>query len=234
MIAEPWCKGDYERALFLAMAEENSHDRGREQEQKKILRDNWGKWLECKDKLDRSHRRSIVTFLCDHPTNFKRAIALIRTDLRSIYIAAFQSALWNRWLSKLIESKFGESTNSFDSIIGKLALPSIGGCDAATLQWLGNLSLPLPSARQHDWPEECVGLLDEILQQYGMTRREIRLKYPRDTFFSKGIRNCWLKPREFEFSWTEDDLHDKHKALQLSFSLPRGSYATMLVKILSE
>ena len=39
LIAEPWCKGDYERALFLAMAEENSHDRGREQEQKQILRD---------------------------------------------------------------------------------------------------------------------------------------------------------------------------------------------------
>jgi tRNA pseudouridine13 synthase len=234
MIAEPWCKGDYEQALFLAMAEENTHDRGREQQQKQILRECWGKWQECKDRLDRSHRRSIVTFLCDHPTNFKRAIALIRSDLRSIYIAAFQSALWNQWLSRLIESKFGEDVTHFTSVIGELALPIIGNCDAATLKWLGELSLPLPTARQHDWPQDLVGVLDQLLEKNGMERREIRLKYPRDTFFSKGIRPCWLRPRDFQFSWIKDELHPDRLALQLCFGLPRGAYATMLVKILSE
>jgi tRNA pseudouridine13 synthase len=234
MIAEPWCKGDYEQALFLAMAEENKHDRGREQQQKQILRDCWGKWLECKDRLDRSHRRSIVTFLCDHPTNFKRAIALIRSDLRSIYLAAFQSALWNQWLSKVIESKFGDNVTYFNSVIGQLALPIIGNSEPSTLDWLGELSLPLPTARQHDWPEEFVGVLDQVLEKYAMERREIRLKYPRDTFFSKGVRLCWLRPREFQYSWTDDELHPGRQALQLSFGLPRGAYATMLVKILSE
>jgi tRNA pseudouridine13 synthase len=31
-IARPWCLGNYERALYLALAEENSHDRPREKE----------------------------------------------------------------------------------------------------------------------------------------------------------------------------------------------------------
>jgi tRNA pseudouridine13 synthase len=175
-----------------------------------------------------------VTFLCDHPTNFKKAISLIRSDLRSIYIAAFQSALWNQWLSKLIESKFGDNVTRFTSVIGELALPIIGDCDAQTLQWLGNLSLPLPTARQHDWPEDLVGVLDQVLEKYGMERREIRLKYPRDTFFSKGVRPCWLRPREFQYDWTDDELNPGRQALRLSFGLPRGAYATMLVKILSD
>lgn len=234
MIAEPWCQGDYEQTLYLAMAEENKHDRGREQQQKQILRDYWGKWQECKDRLDRSHRRSIVTFLCDHPTNFKRAVALIRSDLRSIYLAAFQSALWNQWLSKLIEVKFDDNVSYLNSVIGQLALPIIGSSDTSLLQWLGQLSLPLPTARQHEWPEDLVGLLDQVLERYGLERREIRLKYPRDTFFSKGIRPCWLKPSDFQYSWAHDELHSDRQALRLSFRLPRGAYATMLVKMLSE
>ncbi len=90
-VAQPWCMGDYERALYLAIAEANPHDRPREKEQKQILRDHWHDWVQCKAQLDRSHRRSIVTYLCDHPTDFKRALALLRSDLRSIYMAAFKA-----------------------------------------------------------------------------------------------------------------------------------------------
>lgn len=232
-IAEPWCKGDYERALYLTLAERNSHDRGRETEQKEILRQNWGQWQVCKDRLDRSHRRSIVTFLCDHPTNFKRAIALVRSDLRSLYLAAFQSGLWNQWLSQLIEQECGAATTHYQSVIGQMALPRVSHCDPEKLKWLSSLVLPLPTARQHEWPEDLVGILDKILERYGMQRREIRLKYPRDTFFSKGSRACWLRPKDFQFQWLADEVHAGKNALQLTFSLPRGAYATMLVKLIS-
>jgi tRNA pseudouridine13 synthase len=103
-IAKPWCLGDYERALWLALAEENVHDRPEDRQQKRILRELWGKWPECKAALARSHRRSIVTYLADKPGDYKRALALIRQDLRSIYLAAYQSDLWNRWLAALLRS----------------------------------------------------------------------------------------------------------------------------------
>lgn len=231
-IAEPWCKGDYEQALHLALAEPNTHDRPREAEQKSLLREHWGNWLECKNRLDRSHRRSIVTYLVDHPTGFKRAIALLRSDLRSIYVAAFQSGLWNRWLSRLIEERCQPTLAWLPSPVGSLALPLSVEEDADRLKWLKELSLPLPSARQHDWPGELVGSLDAILSEYGLARNEIRLKYPRDTFFSKGSRACWLRADDFRFEWEEDDLHRGRVAILLRFSLPRGAYATMIVKML--
>ena len=43
-IARPWCLGDYERALWLALAEPNVHDDPAEREQKQLLRDHWGHW----------------------------------------------------------------------------------------------------------------------------------------------------------------------------------------------
>ncbi len=95
-IGEPWCKGDYERTLWLALADANEHDRPDVRKRKQQLRDAWRDWDRLFQELDRSHERSIVTYLCDHPTDFRGALARVRQDLRSIYVAAFQSMLWNR------------------------------------------------------------------------------------------------------------------------------------------
>ena len=172
------------------MAEPNLHDRPREKEQKQILRDYWGDWIKCKAMLDRSHRRSIVTYLCDHPTDFKRAVALIRQDLRGIYISAFQSWVWNKWLSQLIIENAGTATlDRLDSLCGPLAIPvSKFECTIGNRS-IYDLNLPLPSARQHDWPSGTLASLEEILRPLEMDVRQMRLKYPRDTFFSKGTQS---------------------------------------------
>lgn len=71
-IAVPWCRGDYERALWLALADPNEHDRPEDRKEKQLLRDRWGDWLGLKTDMPRGSRRSIVTFLVDHPTDFRR------------------------------------------------------------------------------------------------------------------------------------------------------------------
>lgn len=232
-VAQPWCLGDYERALFLMIAEENSHDRPREREQKEILRKLWGDWIECKRVLDRSHRRSIVTYLCDHPTDFRRALALVRIDLRSIYVAAFQSQLWNQvvaqwWRNQLLEDKLLRVQGAGSELVFPASMHAELAAKARRLQ------IPLPSARQKDWDPEIGGLLDTVLTQYSMQRHEIRLKYPRDTFFSKGVRDVMLLPKGLKWHQGMDEVvgRDDVFKLKLDFSLLRGQYATMLIKFL--
>ncbi len=232
-IGRPWCQGNYERVLFLAMADPNSHDRPREKEQKQILRDAWGDWQRCKQELDRSHRRSIVTYLCDHPTDFRRAIALIRIDLRSIYVAAFQSFLWNMWLSKILVQFLGQANcESFPSRCGELFRPK--QLTEEQSERLASMELPLPSARQKDYPLEWVSLLDEVLAQQSLVRHELRFKYPRDTFFSKGKRAVWLRARKFQSRFVKDEIHTGCEKMEMEFDLPKGAYATMIVKHLSQ
>ncbi len=228
-VAQPWCMADYERAIYLALAEENTHDRPREKEQKAILRECWGKWDECKERLDRSHRRSIVTYLCDHPTDFRRAIALIRIDLRSIYVAAFQSFLWNRWLSAMLDDFLPvDQRAQIPSKCGSLTIPKQMTADQKLE--LATWELPLPSARQREWEPKSRAKLDVILEGIGMSVNQLRLKFPRDTFFSKGVRQCWLGSPDMSYEFSADELHRGRHCVQLHFSLPRGSYATMIVK----
>lgn len=232
-VGQPWCLGDYERALYLAIAEPNSHDRPREAEQKDILRKYWGNWLEAKSRLDRSHRRSIVTYLCDHPTDFRRAMALVRSDLRSIYVAAFQSHLWNRVVGLWWQQQLPpEQLKMVPGAAGALVFPvSLTTELAITAR---KLTIPLPSARQHAWPSGIGELLDNVLTEFALDRHQIRLKYPRDTFFSKGDRQIMLVPHNLQAHIDNDETADQKgtQKVCLSFRLDRGQYATMLLKYL--
>jgi tRNA pseudouridine13 synthase len=232
LIGMHWCKLNYERALYIALAEQNPHDRPREKEQKEILRTYWGQWEKCKAMLDRSHRRSIVTYLLDHPVDFKRALALVRLDLRSIYVAALQSWIWNRWVSTLID-RFNEQKTErhLPSKSGQLALPDLATEDRQQLwrsQW--NVRLPLPSARQHHWPEGTLEDLESVVGELGLTVRELRLKFPRDTFFSRGEREVLLFAKDFRANWESADSKQSQSDWKLAFELPRGAYATMIIR----
>ena len=231
-VAQPWCLGDYERALYLAIAEANVHDRPREREQKALLRQLWGNWTECKLRLDRSHRRSIVTYLVDHPTDFRRALALLRSDLRSLFMAAFQSHLWNEVVTLWLQQNLPAGTwITRPGAAGQLTFWT--QVDAATSAALADLEIPLPSARQHQWPAGIEPLLDRVLEPYGMQRHQVRVKFPRDTFFSKGSRRVLLRPQEFSWRFDEDELAAGRQKAVLDFTLPRGAYATMIVKCLT-
>jgi tRNA pseudouridine13 synthase len=232
-IGAAWCKGEYERALWLCMADPNEHDRSDEKKQKVILRDLWGKWIECKAALDRSHRRSVVTYLCDHPTDFKRALALVRVDLRSLYLSAFQSYLWNHILSAALQQALPETQLSYIEIgKQKLAVPR-ATVPEDQLDFVQ--SLPLPSARLHFLPRDPLGhFYDDVLAKLGWDLRSIKVKYPRDSFFSRGVRVGLMSPQNFSSETGEDELYPGKKKLTLSFDLIKGSYATMVIKMLTE
>ena len=90
--------------------------------------------------------------------------------------------------------------------------------------------MPLPSARLKPEPGPVRDLLDETLRQSGIELRQIRIKYPRDTFFSKGYRSAMFVPQQLSHALEPDELYAQRQKLSLAFTLSRGCYATLLVK----
>ncbi len=231
-IALPWCLANYERALYLALAEENPHDRPNDRLQKEILRDHWGDWQACKERLDRSHRRSIVTYLVDHPQGFKKAVALIRRDLRSIYVAAFQAKLWNEVAVRYLQQTLPATRFlTMYAVGGPLLFPV--QVEPDTIQKLSRLQIPLPSGRKTAWPPGVERLLDAALEPFGLPRHKLRFAYPRDVFFARGLRNLILAPANLSCALSQDELgDDQQQKLQVEFDLLPGQYATMFLKAL--
>ena len=238
-IAKPWCLGNWERTLWLALADPHPDDRSDDKKQKAILREHWGRWVECKQALDRSHTRSIVTFLADKEAagkliDFRGAFCNLNIDLRGLYLSAFQSVLWNRMLARrLQENAAPESIIPFELKSGPAcfvsAFSSSSDSDAAPLED----ELPLPSARGKLEDGPTLDLLNSVVAAEGLEKRQLRVKYPRDSFFSKSSRKTIIAVPELEFESTDDDLYPKRKKVRLAFDLPRGCYATILVKRLT-
>ena len=224
--------GDYERALWLALAEANPHDRPGDKVEKELIRDLWGKWIECKAALPKSSRRSIITYLCDHPTRFREALALMRQDMRSLWLAAFQSDLWNLILSGWLQQHVDPSR--LQSVtLATANVPFFTELNDSERTLLAGTPLPLPSARLKLEPGPILALYEQVLADEGLSLRELRVKYPRDAFFSKGERAALLIPRELKIHSADDDLYPGRSRVTLQFVLPRGCYATILVKRLT-
>jgi tRNA pseudouridine13 synthase len=239
-VAHAWCLQNYERALFLAIAEANPHDRPQDREQKRILRERWGDWETCKSELERSHRRSVVTYLVDHPAGFKKALALVRRDLRSIYAGAFQAFLWNELVSRKLSALLPPDslTSAWNNVsrnaaIGPWVFPTRIAQPLA--DELRNCRIPLPSGRKTAWKTEDRQLLEQILSELGMQLHQLRFSYPRDVFFSRGLRDMQLDPQRLSCRLADDDLAPPGiKKVQLEFRLKPGQYATMLIKGLEQ
>jgi len=240
-IGQAWCGGHYERALWLALADPHPDDRTDERRQKELLREHWGRWRECKEALDRSHRRSVVTYLADKPPDrpdYRGAFARLKVDLRGLYLSAFQSALWNRMLARYLRQDTPPAELA-DIPLQLGPAPFFHGLNSELATRFLSAQLPLPSARLHLKPEDpndagMLSLIGDVLREFGLELRQLRVKYPRDSFFSKGYRTVSVAAAKLEAESSDDELYPGRKKLALRFDLPRGSYATILVKRLTE
>ncbi len=227
--ARAWLEGNYERAFWLAIVEPNPLDRPETRASKDILREHWGNWAEAKAKLDRSHERGLVTYLVDHPDDFRGVYARIRRDLRSLYFSAFQSHLWNLVLADVIEQTTRPDQRMlYDFKSAKLPIPR--GLESEQAERLATMSIPLPSARSAI-PEGVVGLATvAVLERLNLEPKQLRVKHLKDVFLSKGERPAMYRLADAKHGIHADELYRDRRKLIVSFELPRGGYATMLVK----
>lgn len=224
-IAKPWCLGDYERAAWLAIVDRNVHDRPRVRDEKNLLQQYWGDWELLSRKLPESPHRGLFRHLAEHPTDFRRAITFLPADLRSLYLAAFQSAIWNDILAEWLREQLpGECLKPLT--VGHQSLLTWAEIPPGSSRELTQLTLPLPSARLHLEPGPLLDLYERVVSRYGLALRELRVKYPRDSFFSKGDRAAAIIPRDLSVKMAGS------ATATLDFSLARGAYATMVVKSL--
>jgi len=228
-IAQAWLKNQPERALWLAIAEPNPHDRPGTKAEKAILREFWGKWPEAKARLGRSHARSLVTYLADHPVDFRGAFARLRRELRSLVFSAFQSHLWNLMLGCSIE-RLTRPDQRVAIDFRTATLPIHHHLDPEQAEWLSALLIPLPSSRTVLAEGPMRDTAAQVLGPFGLEWENLRIKHLKDVFFSKGVRPARFVAESLSHALECDEIHPGRQKLKLTFDLCRGAYATLVVK----
>jgi len=222
--------GQFEEALKIALCEPYEFDRSETKIEKAILREHWGDWPTCKAKLPKGHARSLVTYLCDHPTKFKGAVERLRPELQGMYLSAYQSDLWNRLLAGWIRTYTSDTGLShIQQHRALLPVPTAPDADWAELM------IPLPSPKVQLPPDSPLALLyDAVLAEEQLALKQFKVPGLDKPFFSRGERAAALWPRHLCAEPAPDDINRGREKLTLHFDLPRGAYATLVVKCLTE
>ena len=93
------------------------------------------------------------------------------------------------------------------------------------------LWLPLPSARMKlEATDPHLASVKAVLAEEGLRLEQLKLRGFREMFFSRGERAALCLPANLEHEAIEDERHPGKQKLVLAFDLPRGSYATLIVK----
>jgi len=232
-VAREMVLGNFEGALRLALAAPYDHDRADAKRAKAILNARWGDWAAAKAELPRGHARSIVDYLDHHPTDFKGACSRLRPELQGLYLSAWQSHLWNKMLARWLTERLSEDRLfpiglKTAEVVMPRSMP-----DLVRAEW-DKLSLPLPSARlKLDPSAPWAGVVTAVMAEEGIALEEMRIRGMEKPFFSKGERAAKVPVANLTWVVGDDELNRRRRKLELRFELPRGSYATMLVKRLT-
>lgn len=230
-LARSLIAGDFEQALRLALAEPYAHDRAGEKAVKETLRRGWGDWPLLAASLPGGHPAArVVRHLVSQPGDFRGAFPHLPHEMQSLYLSAYQSWLWNKIAARLVRSKLGTKELRFITSAGE-QLPTPRRLSAELEAEWQTLELPLPSARLRlEAGDPLAPIYHAVLAEEQLSLPEMKIEGLRTPFFSKGLRRLFLIPEGMEQTKARDDRYEGRWKLTLKFQLPRGAYATMLVK----
>lgn len=233
-VAHALVQGRYEEALRLALTVPYEHDRAASKKEKAILQSHWGDWATCKARLQRGHAIELIDYLVRHPDDYLGALVRLPSELRILYLSAYQSDLWNRLLARWLRAHLRP-----DQLIviplRRGDVPMHRGLDDHQRDELVKLSLPLPTARMPlEDADPRKPLLDVVLAEDGIELNHLKVKGCRELFFSKGERAALCLPMGLHYEIGADEIRPCRSKLMLSFELPRGCYATLIVKRITE
>ncbi|HVS17770.1 MAG TPA: tRNA pseudouridine(13) synthase TruD [Planctomycetota bacterium] len=222
-------RGEHEAALKRLLAGPSPHDDRRNAAFKHALGENWGDWRECRDVAGRfGAHHSVFEHLKRSPEDFAGAFEHVATRLRLIHLYAFQSHLWNRVVSTWIGERCEPAVQVHaETVEGPLVFPSgplPGAGPEATFR------LPGPRLADVSDPEQRA-LYADALAALRMVPSDFEIQGVPGFQLKGEERRLQVVPRHLRIRPSEPDPMNRGlRLVKLRFELPRGAYATLVVK----
>jgi tRNA pseudouridine13 synthase len=223
-------------ALRAHLAGLQSGDPPRIRAFKTFVAEHWSDWKAVFERAPKpSNYRSVLTYLRDHPHDYRRALNLVTPRVLSLYLSAYQSFLWNRLAGRYLRARLEAAGASLATIdIAGEVLPVYDQLPEELLASLRSVELPLLHHRVRLQDPLVATLVEVILDKEGLQVRDLKARVLKKAYFSRGARALLVRPRDP--AWDEIEADERFSGrykLAVHFFLPRGSYATLFLKVAS-
>lgn len=228
-IGEKVVKEHFNGALKIYFTHIHPEDKKEAKERKRKILENWGSWNECLRLAKTELEKFAFSHLTEKPKDFLTVVRKIPKEELSMFFSAFQSFLWNETVRRLIfEILPLNSLVHHKGIVGNYVF--FDRIDPMNWQYLRNLTIPTVSSKIKMNDKRVERILNDLLNERGLKPSMFNLRKVRQAFFSSVERDVLTVPQSFEYRVDDDEIYSGKRKLTLQFILPRGSYATMLIK----
>ncbi|NPA49551.1 MAG: tRNA pseudouridine(13) synthase TruD [Thermodesulfobacteria bacterium] len=215
--------GHYERALYLLLVEGSQYEMKRTEEFRECLRKNWPRVEACLELAPSPWERRLLEFIASHKPSkrtFKRALGLVDREYLLMLCHAYQAYIWNETV-KLYLKRQGLRLYPVPYVMGEHLFYR----EVPEEVWpeLSSRKIPLPSPRLELEPE-IKDLMEEVLRREGISSLEKFRTLVKGAMFKTYPREVVVVPQRLNF-----EKKGKREVL-LEFFLPKGSYATIVLK----
>lgn len=229
--AEKILRRHWNGALQVFLTSVGPEDGKKEQARRETILRNWKNWLACLAQATSPLEKRIFSHLVRHPASFRPALHLLPVDEVSMLFSAYQSHLWNEVLRKIIRLK----VESIAEVRGREGSYFFWTrLEGKTLAYLKGLDIPTAAAKVYFSDNITKKCYEEVLAEKNLRPGLFRTKELRRVYYRTFSRRALVFPESLLLrARGDDELHPGRKKLTLTFTLPRGTYGTMLVKRLS-
>lgn len=229
-------RGEFEEALKLAIATPARKDAGKTRAFTRMASGRWGDWKGLAQDLPKCPERFPIEALAKG-ADFRDAFAMLPYFLQAMYVEAYQSHLWNRTAHRLAAGLTGGAARCLrsDDEYGEMLFPTAVQVRGAGRAW-EELDLPL-LAPGTELREPWAGAVMETMREEGIEQASLRIPGLRRPFFGEAPRRLFVRAEGFVIGAPEEDelgSNPDRRKLKVFFNLPRGSYATVVLRALGQ
>lgn len=165
-----------------------------------------------------------IQHLQEHPQDYVGALKKIPLRLLRMYINAFQSSLWNRTAAEYLRRK-GEVNKRIDYSQGEVVFVK----DSSLLR---DLQIPLVGFGELLTEDPLlIEIVGALLREENISQTDFIIRQIPELTVEGELRSLFVPVTDILFAKPEDDeLNPQKHKLNVHFTLPKGSYATMAIK----
>ena len=228
-IAKCLLNKNYEEAVKIYLTESSPFESRIIKEDKKNILHYWSMLEKCSVK---TASLRLVVDEYKKTKNWLFTYKKISSSLRQMYISSYQSYLWNECIKLLLKhfldkKKLYSISYSLGSLLFYKNLT-----DSESKHVSINFKTISDELKTEGLESEIIQI---IMKREGVTHSDFAIKCETGSFFKTHQRDVIVKPSDFSISKPQiDEVNDRGKKnffkIRLSFSLPKGSYATIVTK----
>ena len=190
---------------------------------KRRLKKLWGNWREFLKAMPKTatYERKVVEELAKG-VSFKQAFMALPKNVRLMFAFTFQSYLWNRYLYRFVVRYFPHCR--VPAGIKDWEYAFYTKMNDAIFEEIKDLEIPYLGIEYKPQNPKVERIIKEVLEEEGITSEILKEERIGIKLFTDGVRKAIAIPQGLRME------RISRSAVKLSFVLPPGSYATVLLR----